>query len=117
MAWEDAVLSLEPGGGSPAGDEPVSAGAIAFARLCAHYYSQAAWLEEGALIREAGRLAGIPGVLIHSRLDLSCPADTAWELARAWPDAELLLPADSGHRGSVTKREMMLAALKKFAPR
>jgi proline iminopeptidase len=114
MAWEDAVLSLEPNASAPL-EEPPTDAMVAFARLCAHYYSNAAWLEEGELICGAGRLAGIPGVLIHGRLDLSCPLDTAWELARAWPDAKLITPADSGHRGSVTKRLLMLAALDKLA--
>jgi proline iminopeptidase len=114
-AWEDAVLSLEPGGKpNPASDRPPEA-MLAFARLCAHYFSHGAWLAEGALIRDAGRLAGIPGVLIHGRLDLSCPLDTAWELARAWPGAQLHAPPDSGHQGSATKRELMLAALDRFA--
>ena len=43
------------------------------------------------LLREAHRLAGIPGVLTHGRLDMSGPVDTAWQLARAWPGAELAL--------------------------
>lgn len=43
---------------------------MSFARLCAHYFSHAAWLEEDQLLRGVGRLAGIPGVLIHGRLDL-----------------------------------------------
>jgi proline iminopeptidase len=116
MTWEDAVLSLEPNARASSEGPPTDA-MVTFARLCAHYYSHAAWLEEGELIRNAGRLAAIPGVLIHGRLDLSCPLDTAWELARAWPDAELVAPADSGHRGSVTKRLLLLAALDKFAPR
>jgi pimeloyl-ACP methyl ester carboxylesterase len=30
---------------------------------CAHCFSHAAWLEDGQLLRDAGRLAGIPGVL------------------------------------------------------
>ena len=67
------------------------------------------------MIRDAGRLAGIPGVLIHGRLDLSCPATTAWELARAWPGAELLVDDHSGHRGSDIKRTWMLETLAKFA--
>ena len=63
----------------------------------------------------AGRLAGIPGVLIHGRLDLSGPLDTAWELAKAWPDAELVAVRDSGHTGSTTMREQMVSALDRFA--
>ncbi|MFC9872563.1 alpha/beta hydrolase family protein [Nocardia salmonicida] len=60
---------------------------MAFVQICTHYFAHAAWLDEGVLLREAGRLAGIPGELIHGRLDLSAPLETAWELARAWPDA------------------------------
>jgi proline iminopeptidase len=116
MTWEDAVLSLEPNARASS-EQPTTDAMVAFARLCAHYYSHAAWLEEGELIRGAGRLAGIPAVLIHGRLDLSCPLDTAWELARAWPDAELVAPADSGHLGSETKRRLLLAALDRFAMR
>jgi proline iminopeptidase len=43
-------------------------------------------------------LAGIPGVLVHGRLDLGGPADTAWQLANAWPEAELHL-IGTGHGG------------------
>jgi pimeloyl-ACP methyl ester carboxylesterase len=53
-------------------------------------------LEDNEVISAAGRLAGSPGVLIHGRLDLSCPAVTAWELARAWPGTELLVDDHSG---------------------
>ena len=65
------------------------------------------------LLREAGRLRGIPDVLIHGRLDLSCPLDTAWELARAWPGAELIAP--SGHRGTETNRGLLREAMHRFA--
>ena len=50
-------------------------------------------------------------MLIHGRLDMSCPLVTAWELARAWPVAELFAPKDSGHLGSMSKREYQLTAL------
>jgi proline iminopeptidase len=79
------------------------------------YYSHAGWLEENAVIRDAPLLASIPGVLIHGRLDLSCPVDTAWELARAWPGAELLIDDRSGHRRSDTKRGWALSTLDEFA--
>jgi proline iminopeptidase len=112
--WEDVVLSLEPGA-PPVRDEPVDDAARAFVRLTTHYYAHAGWLEEDAVIRDAGRLAGIPGVLIHGRLDLSCPVTTAWELAEAWPGAQLLVDDHSGHRGSDVKRDWKLAALDRFA--
>ncbi len=115
--WEDVVLSLEPNAPPVEDEDPPGKGTLAFVRLTAHYYAQAGFLEEDAVIRDAGRLAGIPGVLIHGRLDLSCPATTAVELARAWPGAELLIDDHSGHRGSPVKRAWMLDALSRFAAR
>ena len=109
------MLSLEPNAKPLADSEPVDDYVLAFVRLCAHYFSHAGFVEESAVIRDAGRLEGIPGVVIHGRLDLSCPADTAWELARAWPGAELLIDDHSGHRGSDTKRAWMLDTLARFA--
>jgi proline iminopeptidase len=114
-AWEDAVLSLEPGAASSVFSGPPDDDLQALVRICAHYAAHGSWLEEGALIRDAGRLAGIPGVLVHGRLDLSCPLDTAWELARAWPGVELVADPGSGHRGSQVKRAAMLKAMDAFA--
>ncbi|HEX6519031.1 MAG TPA: prolyl aminopeptidase [Streptosporangiaceae bacterium] len=115
--WEDVVLSLEPGAKLSTDSEPPDSGVLAFVRLTTHYYSHAGWLDDQAVIRDAGRLAGIPGVLIHGRLDLSCPIDTAWELARSWPGSELLIDDHSGHRGSPVKRAWMLETLDRFASR
>ena len=84
-------------------------------RICAHYFSHGAWLDEGQLLREAGRLAGIPGVLIHGRLDMGSPIGTAWELARAWTDAQLIVVDDSGHTGSDIMRDEVRKAVDRFA--
>ena len=113
--WEDATVSLEPHGKPDAhSDRPLPA-LIARARICAHYFAHGAWLEEGVLLREAGRLAGIPGALIHGRLDLGSPVDTAWALSRVWPDAALVVVDDSGHTGSPTMSARQRAALDAFA--
>lgn len=90
---------------------------VAMVRICAYYQANGCWLEEGQLVREVGQLTGIPGVLIHGRLDLSCPFDPAWEPARGWPDAELVGLADSGHLGRPSRWEAQLAALDSFAGR
>jgi proline iminopeptidase len=117
LAWEDAVVSLEEKGKPNAySDRPPDA-QVAFVRTCAHYYSNRAWLEDGVLLRDAHRLAGIPGVLIHGRLDLGGPLATAWELARAWPDAELRVIEDSGHTGSPDMAAAIGRALDGFATR
>jgi proline iminopeptidase len=87
---------------------------LAFVRICAHYFANDAFLDDGVLLREAGRLAGIPGVLVHGRADLGGPVTTAWELAQVWPDAELVVVEDSGHTGSTTMREALHAAGEKM---
>ena len=115
LAWEDAVISQEPHGTPRAYSDRPPAAQVAFVRLCAHYYSNYAWLEDGVLLRDAHRLAGIPGVLIHGRLDMGSPLLTAWELSRAWPDAELRVIDDSGHTGSDAMRNEVLEAIERFA--
>ncbi|MDQ2838816.1 MAG: prolyl aminopeptidase [Actinomycetota bacterium] len=76
-------------------DDPVFR--MRFARLVTHYFRHAGFLEDGIILREATNLAGIPGVLLHGRLDLGSPLDTAWALAKAWPDAELIVGEQEGH--------------------
>jgi proline iminopeptidase len=114
LAWEDAVVSLEPNGKPDAYSDRPPSDQLAFVRICAHYFSHAAWLPERELLARAHLLAGIPGVIIHGRLDLGSPVATAWELARAWPDAELLVIGDAGHTGSDAMREAALVATERF---
>jgi proline iminopeptidase len=115
LAWEDAVVSQEPQGTPNAYSSRPPAAQLAFVRICAHYYASGAWLDEGALLRDAKRLAGIPGVLIHGRLDMGSPVGTAWELARDWPDAQLVVVDDAGHTGSAAMNREVLVALERFA--
>jgi proline iminopeptidase len=71
--------------------------AIAFARLENHFFFHNCWIEEGQLLREAGRLRDIPGVIVHGRYDMPCPARYAYELHKAWPQAEFYLIEGAGH--------------------
>lgn len=88
---------------------------LCFARLVTHFWRHAAWLEEDALLRGAPRLTGIPGVLVHGRLDLSSPLDIPWQLARAWQDSQLIVVEDEGHRGGAATAEAVIAATRRFA--
>jgi proline iminopeptidase len=117
LAWEDAVISLEPQGVPNAYSARPPLAQQAFVRICAHYFSHGAWLPEGEVLREAGRLAGIPGVLIHGRLDMGSPVGTAWELSRAWQDARLVVVGDSGHTGSEAMSDEVFCALDRFSRR
>jgi proline iminopeptidase len=91
---------------------------MCFARLVTHYWEHAAWLEDGALIRGAARLSGIPGVLVHGRLDVSSPPDVAWELTQAWLDATLVLVDEAGHgSANLGMTEALITATGQFAER
>ena len=114
VAYEDALLSLEEGYVVPNPRWADERYMVAFARLVTHYFSHAAWLEEDELLRNASRLAGIPGVMIHGRLDLAGPPDVAWQLAQAWPDAELHFVA-GGHIGDAEMERRFLDATDRFA--
>jgi proline iminopeptidase len=94
--WEGQTITLLPDPAFTAlhgGDEF----ALAFARIENHYFVHAGWLEEGQLIRNAHKLAGIPGVIVQGRYDVATPAKTAWDLHRAWPEADFQLVPDAGH--------------------
>ena len=101
--WEEAHISLGP--------KPKRRLSVAdpgfqlmFARLVTHYWANRCFLIEGQILRDAARLAGIPGVLIHGRFDVSGPLDTAWQLHKVWPGSSLVVLDDAGHVGnSLTK--------------
>lgn len=116
VAWEDTILSLEEGYVTPNPRWADERFMVGFARLVTHYFSKAAWLEEDELLGNAPRLAGIPGVLVHGRLDLAGPPDVAWLLARAWPDAELHF-VRAGHTGDAEMDRLFLEATDRFASR
>jgi proline iminopeptidase len=74
--------------------------AIALARIECHYFMNNAFLEPDQIVRDAGRLADIPGVIVHGRYDMVCPLDNALALHQAWPEAELHIIRDAGHSAS-----------------
>jgi proline iminopeptidase len=71
--------------------------ALSLARIECHYFVHDSFLGPDQLIADAGRLAGIPGVIVQGRYDLICPLRSAWDLHRAWPGAELQIIPDAGH--------------------
>lgn len=113
-SWEGATVTLIE---NPAlvADFAEPTYALAFARIENHYFRNAAWLSEGQLIRDAHRLAGVPGVIVQGRYDGATPPITAWDLHKAWPSAELVMVPDAGHAYSEPGiLAALLAATDKF---
>ena len=90
--------------------------ALSLARIECHYFVNHSFLEPSQLLRDAGRLADIPGVIVQGRYDLICPLRSAWELHRAWPRAELEIVPDAGHAAFEPGiRRALVAATDRFA--
>ena len=113
--WEIGLMSLDPDA-KPSGRWLDPDWRMARASICTHYFHHRAWLEDGILLREADSLAGIPGVLIHGRLDLGSPLVSAWELAKVWADSELVVVKGASHSTSDPGMgEAIIAATNRFA--
>ena len=68
------------------------------------------------MICNAGRLRSIPAVIVQGRYDVATPAATAWDLHRAWPEAEFVLVEGAGHAFSEPGiRDALIAATDRFA--
>lgn len=98
--WEAATLSLLPDEKRVdffGGDEF----ATAFARIECHYFMNGAFLErESQLLDNVDRIRHIPAVIVHGRYDVCTPLMSAWDLHRAWPEADFRLIPDAGHASS-----------------
>ncbi|MBB2187059.1 prolyl aminopeptidase [Gluconacetobacter liquefaciens] len=94
--WEGETLTLRPAPALSAqhADEDY---ALAFSRIENHYFVHGGWLEEGQLIRDVARIRHIPAVIVQGRYDAATPMRTAWDLHRAWPEADFRLVDDAGH--------------------
>ena len=71
--------------------------AIAIARIENHYMRNLGWLDDNQLLENAGKLKGIPGVIVQGRHDCCTPPSAAWDLKKAWPEVDLQIVPDGGH--------------------
>ncbi|OGT57797.1 MAG: prolyl aminopeptidase [Gammaproteobacteria bacterium RIFCSPHIGHO2_12_FULL_63_22] len=72
--------------------------ALSFARIESHYFVHGGFFDvEDQLLRDAHRLHGIPGVIVHGRYDVVCPVQNAWDLHKAWPESRLQISPSAGH--------------------
>jgi proline iminopeptidase len=71
--------------------------ALSMARIESHYFVNGGFMEEGRLLRDIDRVRHIPGVIVQGRYDVVCAPVSAWELSRAWPEADFRIVPDAGH--------------------
>ena len=72
--------------------------ALAFARIECHYFVNGGFFEhDDQLLRNVDRIRDIPTVIVQGRYDVVCPLRSAWDLHRAWPEADLRIVQDAGH--------------------
>ncbi|MDE1466648.1 prolyl aminopeptidase [Aurantiacibacter sp. D1-12] len=94
--WEGTVATLLPNPDLLASFADPSK-AVPFARICAKFFLEDFFMEEGQLLANADKLKGIPGIIVQGRHDICCPPVSAWELKKAWPEVDLRIVDDAGH--------------------
>jgi proline iminopeptidase len=95
--WEGITISLLP---DPEREKEFSDPefALALARIECHYFLNDGFFNpHDWILANAGRLAGIPGTIIHGRYDVCTPMSSAWQLHKAWPEARFVVVPDAGH--------------------
>ncbi|MBD2579090.1 prolyl aminopeptidase [Oscillatoria sp. FACHB-1406] len=95
--WEGSTSKLLPSDDlkSRFGEDNFAA---AFARIECHYFVNGGFFDrENQLLENIDRIRHLPAVIVQGRYDIVCPMTSAWELHRAWPEAEFIVVPDAGH--------------------
>ncbi|CDG21169.1 Proline iminopeptidase [Xenorhabdus poinarii G6] len=94
--WEGETVTLLPSTSSDFFSE--NHFALAFARIENHYFINHGFIDETQqLLDHIDVIRHIPAVIIHGRYDMVCQVQNAWDLAKAWPEAELCIVEGAGH--------------------
>ncbi|CAL1538794.1 unnamed protein product [Lymnaea stagnalis] len=90
--------------------------ALQFACIECHYFVNGGFFKSAnQLIEEVEKIRHIPGTIVQGRYDVVCPMDTAWQLHKRWPEAELKIAPDSGHNSQEpATRTLLLEATDKY---
>jgi proline iminopeptidase len=94
--WEGTTSTLMPND-KIAAEFGVDEMALALARIECHYFVNGGFMDENQLLDNVDRIRNIPAVIVQGRYDVVCPVVSAWELAEAWPEADLRIVPDAGH--------------------
>lgn len=87
----------------------------ALARLETFYIVRKCFLEEGQILRDAGRIQHIPAVIVNGRYDLMTPPVVAWKLHKALPKSEIWFIEAAGHGGGEPGiQDALVRAVRRF---
>ena len=115
--YEGSCSTLLPNPGLVA-DFAADRVAIGLSRIEAHYFRNDIFLPENFLLENAHRLKRVPGVIVQGRYDIVCPAVSADDLHRAWPEAEYHVVPDAGHSAFEPGiRSLLVGATERFKSR
>jgi proline iminopeptidase len=95
--WEGSCLTLLPNPErvTQFGEDRFAA---AFAAIECHYFVNKGFMtHDGALLDNMATIAHVPGCIVQGRYDIVTPAATAYDLAKRWPKANLVMVPDAGH--------------------
>lgn len=115
--WEGSTLTIQP--------DPVRVNrfaaddfAIAFARIECHYFVHGGWFRnQDQLLEDVDKIRHIPGVIVHGRYDVVTPVMNAWDLHKAWPEADLHIVPDAGHAfNEPGNLHQLISATDRFRP-
>ena len=96
--WEGATSYLRMKPENIAKFQEDAAYAAAFARIECHYFVNKGFLDsDNQLIERVDAIRHIPAVIVQGRYDVVCPARSAWDLHKAWPEADLRIVGEAGH--------------------
>ncbi len=111
--YESRIAALIPKAGAEKSQSPRT---LAMSRIEAHYMRNGVFLDEGALIKAVPRFRHVPGIIVHGRYDVICPAEGAVALHRAWPEADFVIVPDAGHSAMEPGiRAALVAATDRYA--
>ena len=120
-AWHDTERTLSEHMSARARLDPASLNSTralpATPFMEAHYFANRCFMRPGQLLAEAGKLKGIPGIIVQGRYDLLCPPATSHALGARWPDAAILIVDGAGHSLYDTGiRDAVMKAIADLAP-
>ena len=94
--WEGSIATLAP---NPPLVDNFADGhfALALARIECHYFVNQCFFKPNQLLRNMHKISHLPGIIVHGRYDMICPAEQAFEIHDVWQECQLHIVRDAGH--------------------